>query len=51
MNFSYTEEQLMLQSMVQKFVQKDYDFDTRNKIVATDKGYSEDNWQTFAELG
>jgi|TARA_B110000438_G_scaffold301173_1_gene355387 alkylation response protein AidB-like acyl-CoA dehydrogenase len=50
-NFSYTEEQLMLQSMVQKFVQKDYDFDTRNKIVASDKGYSEDNWQTFAELG
>ncbi len=51
MDFSYTEEQQMLQGMVQKFVQKDYDFETRNKIVASDKGYSEENWGTFAELG
>lgn len=41
----------MLQESVQKFVQKSYDFDTRNKILASAKGYSEDNWKLFAELG
>ena len=51
MDFSHTEEQQMLQESVQKFVQKSYDFDTRNKIVASEKGYSEENWQLFAELG
>lgn len=51
MDFSYTEEQQMLQESVQKFVQKSYDFDTRNKIVSSDKGFSEENWELFAELG
>lgn len=51
MDFSYTEEQQMLQDSVQKFVQKSYDFDTRNKIIASESGYSEENWQLFAELG
>ena len=51
MDFSNTEEQQMLQESVQKFVQKSYDFDTRNKIMATEKGYSEENWSLFAELG
>lgn len=51
MNFSYTDEQKMLQESVQKFVQKSYDFDTRNKIIASERGYSEENWQLFAELG
>ena len=51
MDFSYTEEQKMLQDSVQKFVQKSYGFDTRNKIIASDSGYSEENWQLFADLG
>lgn len=51
MDFSYTQEQKMLQESVQKFVQKSYDFDTRNKIMASERGYSEENWQLFAELG
>jgi len=50
-DFSHTEEQQMLQESVQKFVQKSYDFDTRNKIVDSEQGYSEENWQLFAELG
>ena len=51
MDFSNTEEQQMLQESVQKFVQKDYDFDTRNKIMQSEKGYSLENWALFAELG
>lgn len=51
MDFSYTEEQLMLQDSVQKFVHKSYSFDARMAIVDSDTGYSEENWQLFAELG
>ncbi len=51
MDFSYTEVQQMLQDQVQKFVQKSYDFDSRNAIVASEKGYSAEHWQLFAELG
>lgn len=51
MDFSYTEVQQMLQDSVQKFVQKSYDFDTRNTILNSEKGYSAENWQLFAELG
>ena len=51
MDFSYTEVQQMLQDQVQKFVQKSYDFESRNSIVASEKGYSAEHWQLFAELG
>ena len=41
----------MLKESVGKFVQQQYDFDSRNRIAASDSGYSEDNWKLFAELG
>jgi len=51
MDFSFTEEQTLLRNSVQKFVQDRYDFDSRMKIVKSDKGMSEENWMTMAELG
>ncbi len=51
MDFTYTEVQQMLQDQVQKFVQKSYDFETRNKIMESDEGYNKEFWQLFAELG
>lgn len=51
MDFTYTEVQQMLQDQVQKFVQKSYDFDTRNSIMESEAGYSKEFWQLFAELG
>jgi len=51
MNFNLSEEQNMLKDSVSRFVQNQYDFDTRRKIVASDEGFSRENWQTFAELG
>jgi len=51
MNFSLSAEQQMLQDSISRFVQKDYDFDTRMKLVKSDVGYSKDNWKLFAELG
>ncbi|WP_444944156.1 acyl-CoA dehydrogenase family protein [Microbulbifer sp. ZKSA006] len=51
MDFSYSEEQRMLQSSVSKFIQQDYDFDRRCKIISSDTGFSKENWKLFAELG
>jgi len=51
MDFSYNDEQQMLRDSVSKFVQQDYDFDSRRKIVDSDAGYSKEHWALFAELG
>ena len=51
MNFDFTEEQIMLRDSVARFIQDDYDFDTRQRIAGSDEGMSRDNWQTFAQLG
>ncbi len=51
MDFSLSEEQQMLQDSVAKFVQNDYDFDSRMKVVKGDAGYNKDHWKLFAELG
>ncbi|MEP5566556.1 MAG: acyl-CoA dehydrogenase [Halioglobus sp.] len=51
MNFNLSEEQTMIQDSVARFVQDNYAFDQRNAAVALQNGFSEDNWQQFAELG
>ena len=51
MDFSYNEIQEMLDDSVGKFIANDYDFETRQKYAASEKGYSPDVWRTFAELG
>jgi len=51
MNFDLSEEQQMLVDSVSKFLQNDYDFETRRKLAASELGYSADNWKMFAELG
>jgi alkylation response protein AidB-like acyl-CoA dehydrogenase len=51
MNFDYNEEQQLLADSVRRFLQKDYDFETRKKIIASPEGWSERVWSTFAEMG
>ena len=51
MDFSVTEEQSMLADSVARFIDHDYDFETRQKIAESELGYSADMWRTFAELG
>jgi len=51
MNFNLSEEQNMLKDSISRFVQNQYDFETRRKIVDSEEGFSRDNWKTFAELG
>ena len=40
-----------LDSTVEKFLAERYAFDTRQSLVASELGYSAENWQSFAELG
>jgi alkylation response protein AidB-like acyl-CoA dehydrogenase len=51
MDFSVTDEQAMLVDSVARFIDNDYDFDTRQKIAAGDASFSREMWQTFAQLG
>jgi len=51
MDFAYNEIQTMLADSVGKFIGNEYDFDTRQAYAGSDKGYSEEVWSTFAELG
>ena len=51
MDFSFSDEQSMLQDSVQRFIQNDYSFEHRQKLIASDEGFSRENWAAFAELG
>jgi pimeloyl-CoA dehydrogenase small subunit len=51
MDFEYSEDQVLLKDSVDRFVQDNYGFEQRKKIVATDEGFSAKNWSQFAELG
>jgi alkylation response protein AidB-like acyl-CoA dehydrogenase len=51
MDFDFTQEQLLLQDSVRKFLEKNYDFDTRREIVAARQGFGPMAWQGLASLG
>jgi alkylation response protein AidB-like acyl-CoA dehydrogenase len=51
MDLTVSEEQSMLADSVEKFIENDYDFETRQKIATSEPGFSQDFWQTYAELG
>jgi alkylation response protein AidB-like acyl-CoA dehydrogenase len=50
-NFSYTEEQLALQETLQRFIAREYDFETRRKLANSALGYSAPAWKQYGELG
>jgi alkylation response protein AidB-like acyl-CoA dehydrogenase len=51
MNFDPSEEQRLLAASIERFVERDYAFETRRRIIASPDGYSQDVWRTMAELG
>jgi pimeloyl-CoA dehydrogenase small subunit len=51
MDFSFSEEQTLLQDSIARFIQNDYPFDKRQKLIREELGFSAANWQTFADLG
>lgn len=51
MNFNLSEEQQMLKDSIVKFVRDNYELPKRLAQQKKGIGYSEQHWQTFAELG
>ena len=51
MNFDLTEERQMLQDTLRRFLREKYDTATRNQIIDSPSGMSEEIWTELAELG
>ena len=51
MDFQFSEEQTLLAESVGKLIEKDYDFEARKAIIASDAGYSDSVWQSVGEMG
>jgi hypothetical protein len=51
MNFELSDEQKMMQQSVERFVQDNYDLNTRISLSSDNLGYSNDYWKSMAELG
>src|SRR3954465_10338445 len=51
MNFDTTEEQQLFAASVARFVEREYTFEIRRRIVASPDGFSDDVWRVMAELG
>lgn len=51
MDFSLNEVQEMLADSIDKFIENEYSFDTRQKYAASEAGFSDDVWKMIAELG
>ena len=51
MNFELTEEQRMIQQNVERFIEDNYDLNTRVALSSSSPGFSTEYWQSMAELG
>ncbi|HEY0847615.1 MAG TPA: acyl-CoA dehydrogenase family protein [Noviherbaspirillum sp.] len=51
MDFNYTQEQQQFKDALRRFIDKDYTFEDRNKIVHSASGISDSAWATLTELG
>ena len=51
MDFTFNEEQTLIQDQVDQFIQKEYDWETRQSLSNSELGFGDNNWKKFAELG
>ena len=51
MNFNYNEQQQLLADSFKRMVLKEYSFQERSRILASETGVSDHIWNSFAELG
>ncbi|MFM9437478.1 alkylation response protein AidB-like acyl-CoA dehydrogenase [Janthinobacterium sp. CG_23.3] len=51
MDFTFKEEQRQFADALRRWVDKDYSFEARNKIIHSEAGVSDAAWATLAELG
>ncbi len=51
MDFNFTQEQQQFADALRRWIDKDYTFEARNKIIHSEAGISDAAWATLAELG
>lgn len=51
MNFNLSEEQRMIQESVERFIEDNYNLESRVALSTKSPGFSTDHWKTMAELG
>ena len=51
MNFELSEEQQLIADSIERFVQDNYELESRIAIVGKTPGFSQEHWNTMAELG
>ena len=51
MDLSYSEDHTLLAESITRFIQNDYDFETRSRIAESDLGFDPAAWMQFADLG
>tara|TARA_R110002072_G_scaffold1780_2_gene14601 strand:+ start:8423 stop:9547 length:1125 start_codon:yes stop_codon:yes gene_type:complete len=51
MNFELTEDQQLVSDSIERFVQDNYDLESRVALVKQTPGFSEAHWKTMSELG
>ena len=51
MDFNYSNEQTALRETLQRFVDREYDFERRRELAQSTLGYSAEAWARFAEFG
>ncbi len=51
MDFNYSNEQTALRETLQRFIDREYDFERRRELAESALGYSSDTWARFAEFG
>jgi alkylation response protein AidB-like acyl-CoA dehydrogenase len=51
MDFEFSQEQQQFADALRRFLDKDYSFDARKKIIHSETGVSDEAWGTLVELG
>jgi alkylation response protein AidB-like acyl-CoA dehydrogenase len=51
MDFSFSDEQLLLEATTKRFLSNEYGFERRSKILRSQERWSRDVWERLAELG
>ena len=51
MNFTFSEEQNLFRNSIRRYLEDNYPFEGRAKILEQPDGYLEEHWQSLAELG
>jgi alkylation response protein AidB-like acyl-CoA dehydrogenase len=51
MEFGLSEEQQLLKDSVARFVEREYAFDQRQKLITEGRGFSAANWRIFSDMG